>query len=291
MKAVEIITSKVIESLEKGTIPWQKPWLNPNSLQRNPFTKRVYQGSNQFFLSIMGMPSNQWGTLNHWTSLGERVRIEEARKGTPIVHFGDGQKKNKSTGEIEGSYKYLRFFNVYNESQLESWNGTSKYDDQPKASKEPVGSIESVEQWIASNPMSMLKVEHGGTKACYSPQLDSIRMPERNSFNSVNAYYATLFHELGHATGHESRLNRKGIVNFDRFGSHQYSQEELVAEIYSNAQLSLLGINDDSLTTNTIAYCQNWLKVLKSNPDFLIKASKESMKAIEYMNPNIMRVE
>lgn len=109
-------------------------------------------------------------------------------------------------------------------------------------------------------------------------------VPCKNQYQNVNDFYATAFHELTHSTGNKSRLNR--ITKLAAFGSHEYSKEELVAEIGSAALLNLLGLETSKTFRNTAAYIQSWLKVLKNDNRFIVSAASKADKAVDYILGN-----
>jgi antirestriction protein ArdC len=117
--------------------------------------------------------------------------------------------------------------------------------------------------------------------AFYSPSMDYIGIPAIGQFKESAGYYRTLFHELVHSTGSSDRLNRAGVANYDRFGSHQYSFEELVAEIGSGMLCELSGVPMD--IQNSQSYLNGWIKVLKSEPKWIVKAVSEAKKAVEFI--------
>ena len=108
-------------------------------------------------------------------------------------------------------------------------------------------------------------------------------MPEPEAVETEGHYYATLFHEMTHSTGHESRLARPGVTNPIRHASHEYSQEELVAEMGSAFLLAEAGIDSDSLTDNSASYIQSWLKALKNDPKLVVLAGAQAQKAVDHI--------
>jgi len=126
-----------------------------------------------------------------------------------------------------------------------------------------------------------IKVKHGGDGAYYTPTLDYIQMPVKEAFKTETGYYETLFHEGVHATGHKSRLGREGIVNFDRFGSDRYSFEELVAEIGSAYVCAALNL--EFKVENKVAYLQSWMSKLDQNKDWIVDASRDALKAANWI--------
>ena len=96
-------------------------------------------------------------------------------------------------------------------------------------------------------------------------------------------YYSTLFHEMVHSTGTKSRCNRDGIVDMNYFGSHEYSKEELVAEIGSAILCAKVGLTSERVMENTSAYCKSWAKKLKSEPKWIVWAGGQAEKAVNYI--------
>jgi len=120
-----------------------------------------------------------------------------------------------------------------------------------------------------------------GNAAFYLPKDDLVNLPPIETFKTTEGYAATKFHEYGHATGHESRLNRPGIMAVAAFGSEDYSFEELVAELASAYLCAKTGI--DNTLENSASYIQNWLKVLRNDKTMLLKASGKAMASVEYI--------
>jgi antirestriction protein ArdC len=120
-----------------------------------------------------------------------------------------------------------------------------------------------------------------GSSAYYVPKKDLVNLPPIETFKTTEGYAATKFHEYGHSTGHESRLNRPGIMTVAAFGGEEYSFEELVAELTSAYLCARNGI--DNTLENSSAYVQNWLKALKDDKTMLMKASGKATAAVEYI--------
>jgi antirestriction protein ArdC len=145
---------------------------------------------------------------------------------------------------------------------------------------EPLAVCEEIIEGFADKPQTIHTLL---PQAYYQPEADSIHMPAKSSFVSSEAYYATLFHEYVHATGHEKRLNRHAQenTNFD-FGSKDYSKEELVAELGS-AFLCAEARIDNSAIDNNAAYLNSWMRVLEDDKKFIIFASAKAGKAVDYI--------
>jgi antirestriction protein ArdC len=126
------------------------------------------------------------------------------------------------------------------------------------------------------------EIKYGGDRAFYSPILDYVALPNKTAFTSPEEYYGTLFHELGHATGHANRLARKSILEPSYFGSHEYSKEELISECCSAFVSGHAGIENKTIE-NSAAYIQGWLKALKNDKTLLVQAAAQGHKAADYI--------
>ena len=105
-----------------------------------------------------------------------------------------------------------------------------------------------------------------------------------NQFEKLAEFYSCLFHELGHSTGHESRLNRKGITELNGFGSHEYSKEELVAEFTATFLCGVAGIERQTLD-NSAAYIRGWTERLKdqNNRKWVVWPAGQAQRAADYV--------
>jgi antirestriction protein ArdC len=213
-------------------------------------------------------PSEFWLTYKQATDMGGSVKKGE--HGTPIVFWKIG-KKTDSDGNERKTF-ILRYYTVFNASQCE---GIKIPATSEKVEFNPITECEKVVDGYEDPPV----IEHGGGSACYIPSRDIVRMPPKESFDSAEAYYATMFHELGHSTGAEKRLDRSLSTGF---GSHEYSFEELVAELSAAFLCAECGISPATIE-NSAAYIGSWLKKLKSEPEWIIKASGKAVKAADHI--------
>jgi antirestriction protein ArdC len=125
-----------------------------------------------------------------------------------------------------------------------------------------------------------IELHHGGDRAFYHPGRDFIQMPAVTAFELPDAYYSTLFHECGHSTGHESRLDRK-LTGGQTFGSEDYSKEELVAEFAAAFLCAETGISNERVSTNHLAYIQGWMRALKNDKTMLVSAAQKAQRAAD----------
>lgn len=201
------------------------------------------------------------------------AHVKKGEKSFPVVFWKILEDEEK--GETK-KIPFLRYHSVFNALQCEGITLPA----QPEAQRE-FHPIERCEQVVAEMPRRPT-IEHGGGRACYSPQRDAVSMPEPKLFESTQAYYGTLFHELTHATGHVSRLNRKEVADPSNFGSNPYSREELVAEMGA-AFLSGHCEIENATLDQSASYIQNWLERLKDDRKLVVHAAAQAQKACDFI--------
>lgn len=264
----EIIRDKFIEDLNKGIIPWEKPWVSERAYSRN--TNKDYSLLNQMGLSKGG----EYLTFNQIEAEGG-IRKKGA-KPEIIVYYRPQVKTeiDQATGkEVEKTKLILRYYNVFHISDIEG------LEPKRAISEREFVPIEEAEKAAATYINSSgIEVSHAnGNKACYTPALDKISMPDKSQFKGDEEYYATLFHEMAHSTGHESRLSRDLMgLGMDKAS---YSKEELVAEISSAFTLANLSIESSKLRDNQQAYINGWLHAIGDDPNLIISAASKAEKA------------
>jgi antirestriction protein ArdC len=266
----DIVTERILSELEKGEVPWRKPWraLPPANL----ISKKHYRGINFFLLSLAGYGSQYWLTYRQAQSLGGNVRKGE--HGTKIVFWKfDKYETETADGETEKrASAFLRYYVVFN---LEQTEGLKALLALPSANP-----IESAEAIVAGMPNAPAFEQD--FRASYIPSKDTVTMPSRTAFQSQAEYYSTLFHELTHATGHAKRLGREGFDKPQMFGSESYSREELVAEMGSAMLCGVSGI-ELSTIANSAAYLKSWTARLKGDSRLVVSAASAAQKAADYI--------
>ncbi len=280
MNVYEQVTNRIMEILETGTIPWKKPWRSSEGA-KNLISKKAYRGINQFLLNCSPYASPYWLTFNQARQKAGQVRKGE--KSTPVVFWKWVERKavsDEDDNSATGKVPLLRFYKVFN---LEQVDGITA----PVEEEQTVNTFSPIEQaeLIISNMPQRPKIMYGGERACYSPRLDYIQLPSKEAFTSPEEFYSTAFHELAHSSGHASRLSRKGMLNPSYFGSHDYSQEELVAEFGASMLCGFAGIEQQTLE-NSAAYIQGWLKVLKGDKKLAIVAAGQAQRAADFILNN-----
>ena len=265
---------RIIELIGQGNLPpWAKSWSvsaehAPHNLL-NP--KASYRGLNFMLLTMVSemLGSPFFITPKQLFALGGKIR--EGEKTWPVHFFSTKPYKDKDGEEKRGFF--CKGYKVFNITQTEGIPA-EKIPVLPEPETFTHTPIEACER-LAKGYATCPEVTHQGNRACYSPSEDRIRMPERNRFKTSEEYYCTLFHEMVHSTGHSSRLNRDAVQHVN-FGSHLYSEEELVAE-FGAAMLC----GKASVIENSAAYIKSWSKKLK--PEMLVLGSRAARKAFEYV--------
>lgn len=266
----EIVTSRILAELEKGQVPWRKPWrtLPPANL----ISKKPYRGINVFLLALAGFGSQYWLTYRQAQALGGNVRKGE--HGAKIVFWKCGRFETETAdGETEERKSaFLRYYTVFN---LEQTEGLRALLALPPAF--PIESAESIAAGMPNPPAF-----EQDSRAAYIPSRDTVTMPSRTAFDSQAEYYSTLFHELTHSTGHAKRLAREGFDTPQKFGSESYSREELIAEMGSAMLCGIAGIEQATIN-NSAAYLQSWIKRLKADSRLVVSAASAAQKAADYI--------
>jgi antirestriction protein ArdC len=272
----EMITDKILAQLEKGVVPWQKPWIVKGVPQMNLATKKPYRGVNIMLTSMAGFGSPYWVSYKQAQRLGGNVKKEES-KNYAFVIFWNWIKKEDENGK-ETKIPYMRYYRIYNVEQCE---GFEDKIPKPKEIENVVEPSKEADKIVENYFDQNCKLSFGGDSAYYSPTRDAVGMPLQEQFTSTAGYYGTIFHEMAHSTGHKSRLNRKEITEPTNFGSHAYSKEELVAEIGSAMLTNKTGM--DIEFDNSVAYIKAWAKALNDDKRLIIHAGQRAQKAVDYI--------
>ncbi len=274
----EIITDRIIEILDKGIIPWNKPWKDKYpSFPTNLISKKPYRGINPWLLMATayekGYSSPYWLSFKQAKEKGGRVRTGE--KGTMVIFWTFVTKENKDKEDenikIE-KIPILRYYTVFNVEQCE---GIEIPVENPVIIPNKIEACEQILALYENCP----PIRNGSNRAFYSPALDTITMPDKDQFIDMEHYYSTLFHEIAHSTGHESRLHRS---NFDHFGSENYGKEELIAEMTAAFLCATAGIDNKTIETNA-AYIASWKEAIKADTRMVIISAAQAQKAADYI--------
>ena len=296
----QAVTDRIIDAIKQGEVaPWRKPWKGGGPVQiRNG---RPYRGINIFLLALAGYSDPRWGTFKamkeaavakargegrtiieksvkrgkytktHYFEVvdGQEVffsgGVRKGEKSTSIILWKPVKKKSKSGEEEDEGYLLLKSYLVFNAEQCD------EMPELPGAREhEPIETAERI-----ANGFVGPTVDFGGDRAFYSPTLDFVKIPIPENFDSAEAYYSTLYHELVHSTGHESRINR---LESTQFGSGPYAKEELVAEMGAAMLCGMAGIDN---LDQSASYVSGWLEKLESDPKLVVQAASLANKAAD----------
>ncbi|KKP93565.1 MAG: hypothetical protein US04_C0001G0617 [Candidatus Nomurabacteria bacterium GW2011_GWD2_36_14] len=270
----EIVTQKIIDLLETGVVPWQVPWRTASGMPRNLVTLRPYNGINFWLLLCQRDAIPFYLTFEQVKSLGGTIRKGE--KSTMIVFW----KLLKSEDEAEEKVTpLLRYYHVFNISQTEGID--EKRIPKTDAFDHDFNPV-TVAETIINNWIDCPKIVQGSNSAYYEPKFDLVCIPSPRTFFSDQQYYSTLYHELVHSTGHDKRLGRHAKIKNHSFGSQDYSQEELVAEMGAAYLCGLTDIQQQTIENNA-SYIKSWIKTFKNDSKVLIMAAAQAQKAVDYI--------
>ena len=288
------VARKLIDAMEKGETPWQKPWSSQAMQPRNQVTGNGYRGINRILLSLEG-GNGLWVTYQQAQAQGWQVRKGET--GTMIVKVVDLDQQPKQKGEAAGGDRgekekgakrsvhrnvILRRYYVFGAHQVD---GMPEPEQPGELDFHPVEKAEAI--LSAMQELTGLKINYGKHEACYVPALDEVRLPAKKSFKSVYDLYSVAMHECSHATLHAKRLNRTDALG-KRWGDEAYSLEELRAEISSAILASTLGIEAteeqrNKHFANHVGYLQSWIKAIRKDPMAIFSAAKDAEQMAEYV--------
>lgn len=270
MTVYEIVTDRIIRQLEGGIIPWRKPWGAYAGGEGGPVswdTQRPYSGINTLLLD-----PGEYATFNRIKEAGGHVKKGE--KASIAVFWKMNRVQDENDPDKEKLIPFLRYYSVF-EINTQAEGLLSK---RAKAEEHKNSPIEEAERIISNMPNRPSIVN--GKDALYRGSTDTVEIPTRSSFISSEAYYGTLFHELAHSTGHESRLNRP-IKN--RFGTDPYAKEELVAEIGAAFLAAVARLENPFTIENSGAYIQSWIRRFRDDSGLIVTAASQAQKAADYI--------
>lgn len=295
------LVDQVLANLEKGNLFWTQGWVAAGAPE-SAVTGKKYRGINNLYLSLVAMAENygdnRWATFRQmeekgWTfkkdeeghtlGKGKSVSVEyyEMRDKETKRRFDrsvlDGMTFDEQREYMDKNVYWLRkFYRVFNCSLMD---GVPAKEMPTIDVNDRIEKAEAIlDYWNANES----KIVYGGSQAFYRPSTDEVHLPEREKFKSTQSFYDTAFHEIGHSTGHQSRLNRDLSGGF---GSQSYAMEELQAEIASIFMAQDLGIepSEDRLQNNA-AYIQSWKDEIKENPNALFTAIADADKIARYVS-------
>tara|TARA_S200002703_G_C3756508_1_gene232753 strand:+ start:117 stop:968 length:852 start_codon:yes stop_codon:yes gene_type:complete len=266
--ANETITNMFIKAIEDGINggSWTRPWdLLGGSFPSNAVTGKEYRGLNALLLMMMG--GGYFAGKKQWAKVGGEVRADERYTliSAPIL-----KNQKDANGKERKVLVGFRLVQVYAADQQDGWVNPSI----EKVEGREVVKLDAVERFIANCDAD---ITYGGDRAYYMPSTDSIRLPLDEQFKTMEDRYSVLLHELGHWTGHKSRLNR-----LDDKSARGYAFEELVAELSSAFLSAALGVHQ-GYRDDHAKYLQHWLTAMKGDSKYIIDAAAKAQQAVDFL--------
>ena len=312
----ENFVKAIEEAIGKSKDAWKNPCLFPQGWNQGPYnytSGKSYRGINSMLLNVIKMVREYefgaWLTFAQVRKIAEKtglnIHVKKGEKSTEVIFWKKWQKvfvvkkeeddmeDDEDDDELEDvdtlSFSrvswFLKSYRVFNVAQVE-WNGYDytkdlKAEETLPVDEDALRDIDSAQEFLTKNYKGGAPVVSYGettTTCSYWPAFDMVSMCPKASFRSVEDFFSTLAHELGHSTGASGRLNRK---QSGRFGSNPYAKEELIAEttaLMCSASVGILSTYD-----NSIAYLKSWLGHVKENSDSIVWAFKEAQKATSWI--------
>ncbi len=280
MTVYEIITEKILSEIDNGTIPWHKPWKSADGEEPcNAITKRPYRGINRFLCSLA--PHARPYFLTYKQAAQNNGQVRKGEKGLPIIYWQKTEKVDPTTGRKKESF-LLRYYTVFN---LDQCDGLDSLAPPSLPSSPSALSTDERAEAIVSGYQNSPTIQRSGdsARAFYSPDHDSVVVPQLSQYATAAEYYSTLYHEVTHSTGHPSRLNRPTLTGFHYFGDQNYSKEELVAEFGAAFLCGEAGIENVAALKNSASYLDGWSKKLRGDSTLLIHAAAQAQKAADHI--------
>ena len=284
----QLVNEKILDSLNQGIIPWQKPWIGTGNEPFNIVSSKSYSMLN----SIMLQKGGAYATLKQWNSLGGKVR--KGSKSCMICFWKMFRHldSDSETGEVtDVVVPMLRYYNVFHIDDvefnpdkipnkvrkfLESLNAPIQFDHERIELADAI-----MNSYIDREKITL--VEGDSDQAFYQESLEKVSIPKLSQFQNRAEYYSTKAHELTHSTGSAKRLKRDMS---GKFGSKKYAREELVAEMGASYFCNLIGAENDASFKNNVAYIQSWMQAIKNDERCVIVAAGKAEKATQFILDN-----
>lgn len=270
----QMVTDRIIAELEKGSIPWERPWTGVRTGAYSRSTGKPYSLLNQLLLSRPG----EYLTFKQATEAGGSIRKGEKAQIVVFWKMLEVIEKDESNKPVKKVVPLLRYYSVFHIDQCE--NVKPRFAEPQLTAPDPIADGEAVlEDYLLRSGCQL--VHEKQNRAFYRPSTDTIHLPLREQFPKAAEYYSTAFHEAIHSTGHETRLNR--LSRDARFGNEEYSKEELVAELGAAITMNELGMETTGSFCNSAAYVQGWLRALRNDSRMIISAAGKAEKAVQLL--------
>jgi len=284
--AAASITKELIKIIDRGVLPWRKPWTAGGSSVPLRQNGEPYQGINNFLLTMRtmmgGYTSPYWMTLRQANELD--AKIIKGSKSSVVVYFGTAERHrsesatdDEAEAEDAKAVPFLKSYRVFNADQIEGLDDRfhpAPPDPHQYPERAPIPHMQAFFEAVGAT------VSFSGREACYVPVLDKIYVPPIELFENPRNFYAVWGHELGHWTKARHRLNRS--YGYAQFGNTAYAREEIVAELCTVFLGQKLGFSAHTLELNA-AYLDNWLRVLRADKRAIFKHAADAQRACDYL--------
>jgi antirestriction protein ArdC len=284
LNVYQMVTDKVIEQMNKGIIPWHRPWNGVADGAINYVTRKPYSLLNQMLLGRDG----EWLTWKQVQQQGGKIK--KGAKAGIVVFYGKYvyTKEEKQDGEEvtimqEHTIPVLKYYHVFH---IEDCTGIESKlaGEQPGNTVEPAEQAEAIiNAYVEREKPLKFQNDKPSNRAFYRPSDDLVVVPMLSQYTEAEEYYSTTFHELTHSTMTEWRCNRKAENKMAAFGSADYSREELVAELGAAMLCTVTNIDNRKAFRNSVAYIQGWLRALKNDNKMIVWAASRAEKAARYI--------
>ena len=275
------VTNRIIAELEKGIIPWERPWTCIQDGAIKHTTGEPYSLLNQMLLGDPG----EYLTFNQCKKEGGKVKKGAKAKMVVFWKWLPTDKKDSSGNlvldenglPVKDKIPFLRYYQVFHIKDCEGISPRFPVETKMTEIEPDAAAEQAVNSYLQRSGVTLIHQEQNS--AYYHPTTDRVVLPLRKQFTGAAEYYSTAFHELTHSTGHQKRLNR--INRLAAFGTDDYSKEELVAEIGAASLLHEFALETASSFRNNAAYIQNWLTALKNDKRMIVSAAGRAEKAVK----------
>lgn len=287
-----MVTDRIIEELEKGIVPWHKPWSGASLADGgaiNYVSRKPYSILNQMLLGRAG----EYLTFKQVKD--RKGNIKKGAKSSMVVFFTmvnpdkkGGQGENGDEADATDTKGYvipiLRYYRVFHIDDCEGIESKIETKELVENDNEPIEAAEGIiNGYLGREQKLKFHNDNLSDKAYYSLIFDEVVIPKLSQFEEAEEYYSTAFHELTHSTMPAYRCDRKAENANSFFGNEDYSKEELVAEIGSAMLCNYTGIDSQKAFHNSVGYIQAWLKSLKNDNKMIVWAASRAEKAARYI--------
>ena len=285
--AYKAISEKILEALDKEIIPWSCPWdKTMTDAPRNLNTNRYYHGCNVFLLYLETANRPEWEGCPYWLTFKQARalggHVKKGEKGTKIYFWKVTTSENEDEEEGQTKRFWMQSFVVFNAMQTDGckWpKGRYGAWKTPRTAPAP-DPVDAAEAIVSGYPAPPEIVTGYDGRAYYRPSIDRVSMPPRETFRTAEGWYSTIFHELGHSTGHETRLARPEICGGDLSRINR-AREELVAEMTAAFLCTRAGL--ELHIENTASYIDGWRREISADPSIVMTAASRAERAARHI--------